>query len=73
MLTELTQIGEIGHEESTSEKSDGIRTEIIPVSDEEEFIDFSNGPILTTIASIIFVVILAANTYVFVVLGKGTA
>ncbi|KAF7789206.1 hypothetical protein EIP86_000147 [Pleurotus ostreatoroseus] len=59
--------------QSTSEKSeDGeIRTEVFPVSDEDEYIDFSNGWILTIVSYLIFIVILAANLYVFVVLGQG--
>lgn len=59
-----------------SEKCDpeGLRTEIIPVTEEEEeYIDFSNGRLLTAVSLVIFVVILAANIYVFVVLGQGNS
>ncbi|KAJ3548333.1 hypothetical protein NM688_g5311 [Phlebia brevispora] len=74
---DIVEVDIVSHDDvaiqSTSEKSDDaeIHTDIFPVSDDDEYIDFSNGPILTTVASIIFIIILAANVYVFVVLGKG--
>ena len=71
MEAHFPQVREVQRDEILSEKNDvgEIRTEIIPVQ-EDEFVDFSNGPILTTVAGLIFVVILAANIYVFVVLGQ---
>ena len=41
--------------------------------EEDEYIDFSNGPLLTAIASLIFVIVLAANLYVIIILALGRA
>lgn len=41
--------------------------------EEDEYVDFSNGPLLTAVASLIFVVVLAANMYVIIILGLGRA
>ncbi|PSR80736.1 hypothetical protein PHLCEN_2v6652 [Hermanssonia centrifuga] len=66
-----TQIQEIP-KTSTEKSGDGetTRTEVV-VHEEEEYIDFSNGRLLTSIAVLIFIIVLAANLYVFVVLGQG--
>ncbi len=71
MLTK-SQIQEIP--KTSTEKSGDVettRTEVV-VPEEEEYIDFSNGRLLTSIAVLIFIIVLAANLYVFVVLGQGT-
>ncbi|KIP11464.1 hypothetical protein PHLGIDRAFT_63938 [Phlebiopsis gigantea 11061_1 CR5-6] len=41
--------------------------------EEDELIDFSNGPLLTAAASLIFVIVLAANMYVIIILALGRA
>lgn len=53
------------------EKADEVQTEMTVAAAEREFIDFSNGPVLTAIACLIFVIVLAANLYVIVMLGLG--
>jgi len=52
--------------------SDVVILEVEPVDDEDdEYIDFSNGWIMTTLVSIIFMIVLAANFYVIVMLSLG--
>lgn len=55
------------------EEKRGVRVQTIPLSDnvEDEWVDYSNGWILTILVSAIFIVILAANLYVIVMLGLG--
>lgn len=54
------------------EKTDVVLVETASASSEvDDYIDFSNGWLLTTVASLIFVIVLAANLYVIVMLGLG--
>ncbi|KAI0343977.1 natural resistance-associated macrophage protein [Trametopsis cervina] len=54
------------------EKSEEVQIEVLAVSpDDEEYIDFSNGRCLTLVSGLIFIIVLAANIYVFVMLGLG--
>ena len=55
-----------------SEKGEEVPVEnAVVLQDDEEYIDFSNGRVLTLVASLIFIIVLAANLYVFVMLGLG--
>ena len=54
------------------EKSEDIQVEAAAAPQEEdEYIDFSNGWLLTAVASFIFVIVLAANMYVIIMLALG--
>ncbi|KAI0815333.1 natural resistance-associated macrophage protein-domain-containing protein [Irpex lacteus] len=54
------------------EKADDVHVENVAVSpDDDEYIDFSNGRLLTLVSVLIFIIVLAANLYVFVMLGLG--
>ena len=54
------------------EKGEEVPVEnAVVLPDDEEYIDFSNGRVLTLVASLIFIIVLAANLYVFVMLGLG--
>lgn len=54
------------------EKGEEVPVEnAVVLQDDEEYIDFSNGRVLTLVASLIFIIVLAANLYVFVMLGLG--
>lgn len=37
----------------------------------EDYLDFSNGSVLTVVSGLIFLIVLSANIYVFVMLGSG--
>lgn len=37
----------------------------------EDYLDFSNGSVLTVVSGVIFLIVLSANIYVFVMLGSG--
>ncbi|KAI0094547.1 Nramp-domain-containing protein [Irpex rosettiformis] len=55
-----------------SEKGGSVHIEKgIVIHDDEEYIDFSNGRLLTLVSGLIFIIVLAANMYVFVMLGLG--
>lgn len=57
---------------SLPEKADDVHVENVAVSpDDDEYIDFSNGRLLTLVSVLIFIIVLAANLYVFVMLGLG--
>ena len=60
---------------ASAEKSAEVHVEVSTGAsqEEDEYIDFSNGPLLTAIASLIFVIVLAANLYVIIILALGRA
>lgn len=69
------QIQQVDAPEAEAEKSEQVHEEVSTGAphEEDEFIDFSNGPLLTAAASLIFVVVLAANMYVIIILALGRA
>ncbi|GJE87733.1 NRAMP metal ion transporter [Phanerochaete sordida] len=67
-VREIRRVDSIVPEEKTEE----VLVETVSASPEEDdYIDFSNGWLLTTVASLIFVIVLAANLYVIVMLALG--
>ncbi|EKM60826.1 uncharacterized protein PHACADRAFT_133651 [Phanerochaete carnosa HHB-10118-sp] len=73
-LDERLSVGEIQQVDAVApeEKAEEVQFETAGVShDEDDCIDFSNGWLLTTVASVVFVIVLAANLYVIVILGLG--
>ncbi|KAL4243096.1 NRAMP family protein [Abortiporus biennis] len=63
-------------DEKAEEHATVTHLDVIPPSDvesvvEDESIDFSNGWLLTLLVSLIFLIVLAANLYVIVMLGLG--
>ncbi|KAI0702436.1 natural resistance-associated macrophage protein [Cytidiella melzeri] len=66
---ESLSIREIGRP-MLPEKSEDVQIDIVAVSqDEDEYIDFSNSRLLTLASGLVFIIVLAANVYVFVMLG----
>jgi metal iron transporter len=58
-------------EVTPQDKSEDVQEEVVTQSQDQEYIDFSNGWLLTAVASLVFIIVLAANMYVIVMLGLG--
>lgn len=66
-LSQIQQVDII----APGEKVEEVLVETASSSHDDDYIDFSNGWLLTVVASVIFVVVLAANLYVIIMLGLG--